>query len=100
MHIAAADPKFVRREEVTEEVLDRERELFKQQALESGKPENVIDRIIEGKIDKFYAESVLLEQAFVKDSDQTIQELIGSMVGKLGENIQVRRFSRFALGAE
>jgi elongation factor Ts len=100
MHIAAADPRFVRREEVTEEVIEREREIFRQQALESGKPENVVERILEGKIDKFYSESVLLEQAFVKDPDQTVQELIGVMVGKLGENIQVGRFARFALGSE
>jgi elongation factor Ts len=100
MHVAAADPRFVRREEVTDDVLTREREIFKQQALESGKPADVVDRIVEGKIDKFYSEAVLLEQTFVKDSDQTIQELIGAMVGKLGENIQVKRFSRFALGAE
>jgi elongation factor Ts len=100
MHIAAADPRFVRREEVTEDVIEREREIFRQQALESGKPENVVERILEGKIDKFYSESVLLEQAFVKDPDQSIQDLIGAMVGKLGENIQVGRFSRFALGSE
>ena len=100
MHIAAADPRFVRREEVTEEVIEREREIFRQQALESGKPENVVERILEGKIDKFYSESVLLEQAFVKDPDQSVQELIGAMVGKLGENIQVGRFARFALGSE
>ncbi len=100
MHIAAADPRYVRRQEVSDEVLERERQIFRQQALESGKPENVIDRIVEGKVDKFFSESVLLEQTFVKDSDQTIQDLIGAMVGKLGENIQVRRFSRFALGAQ
>jgi len=100
MHIAAADPRFVRREEVTDAVLEREREIFTQQALESGKPENVVARIVEGKVDKFYSEAVLLEQPFVKNSDQTIEELIGAMVGKLGENIQVKRFSRFALGTD
>ena len=100
MHVAAADPRFVRREEVTEDVLDREREIFKQQALDSGKPENVVERIIEGKMEKFYSENVLLEQAFVKDPDVTVQELIGATVGKLGENIQVRRFARFKLGAD
>lgn len=100
MHVAAADPRFVRREEVTEDVLDREREIFKQQALDSGKPENVVEKIIEGKMEKFYSENVLLEQAFVKDPDVTVQELIGATVGKLGENIQVRRFSRFKLGTD
>ena len=100
MHIAAADPRFVRREEVTAEVLDHEREIFRQQALDSGKPENVVERIIEGKIEKFYSEQVLLEQAFVKDPDQSVQDLIGATVGKLGENIQLRRFTRFKLGAD
>ena len=100
MHIAAADPRFVRREEVTEEILDREREIFRQQALDSGKPENVVERIIEGKMEKFYSETVLLEQDFVKDPDVSVQELIGATVGKLGENIQVRRFARFKLGAD
>lgn len=100
MHVAAADPRFVRREEVTAEILDREREIFKQQALDSGKPENVVERIIEGKMEKFYSEAVLLEQAFVKDPDTSVQEMIGAVVGKLGENIQVRRFARFKLGTD
>ena len=98
MHVAAADPRFVRREEVTEETLAHEREIFRQQALESGKPENVVDRIVEGKMEKFYSENVLLEQAFVKDPDMSVQDLIGATVGKLGENIQVARFVRFKLG--
>lgn len=100
MHIAAADPRYVRREEVTEEMLEREREIFRQQALETGKPENVVDRIAEGKMEKFYSEAVLLEQPFVKDPDQSVEDLVGAMVGKLGENIQVRRFSRFSLGGD
>ncbi len=98
MHIAAADPRFVRREQVTEEILAREREIHIQQAVESGKPENIVERIVDGKMEKFYSEAVLLEQSFVKDPDHTVQEMIGTMVGKLGENIQVSRFARFVLG--
>ena len=95
MHVAAADPRFVNRDEVTPKVLDQEREIYKEQALASGKPENIVDRIVEGKMEKFYGESVLLEQAFVKNPDVTVEQLVAEKIGKLGENIQVRRFSRF-----
>ncbi len=98
MHIAAADPRYVRREEVTAEMLESERRIYREQAIESGKPEAVIDRIVDGKMEKFYSEAVLLEQPFVKDPDQTVADLIASKVGKLGENIQVGRFARFKLG--
>ena len=98
MHIAAAEPRYVRREEVTEDILEKERKLYREQALESGKPEQVIDRIVDGKMEKFFSEAVLLEQPFVKDPDQTVGELVGAKVGKLGENIQVGRFARFKLG--
>lgn len=98
MHIAAADPRFVSRDEVTPEVLEAERRIFKEQALESGKPENVVDRIVEGKLAKFYSEAVLLEQPFVKDPDKTIEQILVEKVAKIGENIQVRRFARFKLG--
>jgi elongation factor Ts len=98
MHIAAADPRFVGRDEVTADVLAGEREIYRQQALTAGKPANVVDKIVDGKLAKFYAESVLLEQPFVKDPDRTIGELIAEKVGKIGENIQVRRFARYALG--
>ena len=98
MHIAAADPSFVRREEVTDEVLETERRLYREQALEEGKPEAVVDRIVEGKLKKFYGEAVLLEQPFIKDTDLTIEKLIAEKIGKLGENIQLRRFARFQLG--
>jgi elongation factor Ts len=98
MHIAAADPRFVRREEVTPEVLERERAIFREQALASGKPEKVVERIVEGKVEKYYSEFVLLEQPFVKDPDHTVGQLIAEKVGKIGENIQVRRFSRYKLG--
>jgi elongation factor Ts len=98
MHIAAADPRYVRREEVTDEMLETERRLYREQAVESGKPENVVDRIVDGKMEKFFGETVLLEQAFVKDPDQTVGDLVAAKVGKLGENIQVGRFARFKLG--
>ena len=98
MHVAASSPRFVRREEVTEETLDREREIYRQQALDSGKPADIVDRILEGKMEKFYSEVVLLEQPFVKNPDVNVEELVASVVGKLGENIQVRRFARFQLG--
>jgi elongation factor Ts len=98
MHIAAAEPRYVNREEVTKEILEHEEEIYRQQALESGKPENVVDRIVSGKMEKFYAEAVLLEQPFVKDTDKTVGELLSETVGKLGENLQIRRFSRFRLG--
>ncbi len=98
MHIAAAEPRFVRREEVTTDHLDREREIYRDQALAEGKPEKIVDRIVEGKIEKFYSECVLLEQPFVKNPDQTIGEYLAEKVAKIGENIQVRRFSRFMLG--
>jgi elongation factor Ts len=98
MHIAAAAPLYASRDEVTTSDLDREREIFRQQALEAGKPENIVDRIVEGKIEKYYSEAVLTEQPFVKDPDVTIGEMIAARVGKIGENIRVRRFSRFVLG--
>jgi len=98
MHIAAADPRFVTREEVTPEVVERERAIFRDQALASGKPAQVVDRIVQGKVEKFYAEAVLLEQPFVKDPDLTVGQLVAERVGKIGENIQVRRFARYKLG--
>jgi len=98
MHIAATDPRFVRREEVTADALEHERTIFREQALASGKPEKVVERIVEGKMEKYYSEFVLLEQPFVKDPDKTVAQLIAEKVGKIGENIQVRRFVRFKLG--
>jgi elongation factor Ts len=98
MHIAAADPKFVGREEVTPEVLERERAIFSEQALASGKPPAVVEKIVAGKLEKYYSEFVLLEQPFVKDPDKTVRQLIAERVGKIGENIKVRRFSRYKLG--
>jgi elongation factor Ts len=98
MHIAAAEPRFVRREEVTADVLDREREIYREQTIAAGKPEKMIDKIVEGKVEKFYSEAVLMEQAYVKNPDQTVGELVVEKVAKIGENIQIRRFSRFRLG--
>jgi elongation factor Ts len=98
MHIAAADPKFVRREEVTADVLDREKAIIREKTLAEGKPEKVVDKIVEGRMDKYFGEQVLLEQSFVKDPDKTIGTLIAERVAKIGENIQIRRFSRFKLG--
>ncbi|HWM89748.1 MAG TPA: translation elongation factor Ts [Thermoanaerobaculia bacterium] len=98
MHIAAADPRAVRREEVTQADLDRERTIFRDQALASGKPANIVDKIVDGKIEKYFSEFVLLEQPFVKDPDKTVGQLVSEAVAKIGENIQVRRFSRFKLG--
>jgi len=98
MHIAAADPRYVAREEVTPEVLERERAIYREQALASGKPAAVVEKIVDGKLDKFYAEAVLLEQPWVKNPDQTVGQLVSEKVAKIGENIKVRRFSRFKLG--
>ena len=98
MHVAAADPRYVRREEVTDDMLEGERKIYREQAIESGKPEKVIDRIVDGKMEKFFSETVLLEQPFVKDPDQSVGDLVAAKVGKLGENIRVGRFARFKLG--
>ena len=98
MHIAALDPRFLRREEVTQEILDREREIYKDQAKQTGKPENVIDKIVNGKMEKFYEENCLYEQHFIKDEGVTIKELVDQAIAKMGENIAIRRFSRFKVG--
>jgi elongation factor Ts len=98
MHIAAASPVAVRREDVPSEVVERERSVYREQMRESGKPEQIWDKIVEGKIDKFFAESTLLEQPFVKNPEQTVGELITQVSGKTGEKIEVRRFTRYALG--
>ena len=100
MQVAAAAPRFVRREEVSAEILDEEREIAREQALKAGKPEKVVDRIVEGKLEKFYAEHCLMEQPYVKDPDQSVGQLISEAIGRIGENIQVRRFARFVLGEQ
>lgn len=98
MHIAAADPRYVSKEEVTSEDLDRERDVFKAQALATGKKPEFVDKIVDGKMGKFYEEVCLLEQPFIKEQSQTVKQLIATKVGKLGENISVRRFARFKVG--
>lgn len=98
MHIAAADPKFLHRSEVTSDDLESEKRIYRQQAIDDGKPEKIVDRIVEGKMDKYYSQTVLLEQPFVKDPDLTVEKMIVEKVAKIGENIQVRRFARFVLG--
>ena len=98
MHVAASAPRFIRREEVTQQLLDEERAIYREQAAKSGKPAAVVDKIVEGKLEKFFAESCLLEQPFVKDPTITVQDLISSSIAKIGENIRVRRFARFVLG--
>ena len=98
MHIAAADPQFIRKEDISEEALENEKQVQRARALQEGKPEQVIDKIIEGRIGKFYEEICLLEQPFVKDSSVTIGELITSKIAKLGENITVSRLARFKVG--
>jgi elongation factor Ts len=99
MHIAASDPRYVRLEDVTPEDLAREKDIYRSQAAATGKPPAVIEKIVDGKMAKFYEEVCLLEQPFIKDQAITIKELIGQKVGKLGENITVRRFARFKVGA-
>jgi elongation factor Ts len=98
MHIAAAAPVSVRREDVSPELVERERAVYREQMKESGKPEHIWDKIVEGKLDKFFQESTLLEQPFVKDPDQTVGQLITEASSKTGEKIEVRRFTRYALG--
>ncbi len=98
MHIAAASPLHVRREEVDAEVVEKERAIFKVQAVESGKPEKIIDRIVVGKLEKFYADICLLEQSFVKNPDITIEQLLTEKIAKLGENLSIRRFVRYNVG--
>ena len=98
MQIAAANPRYIRPEEVPGGHLESEREIYRRQALESGKPEKVIDKIVDGKIDRFYSEVCLLEQSFIKNPDQKVADILTEAIARLGENIQVRRFSRYQLG--
>ncbi len=98
MHVAALDPQFLRREEVTQEILDQKRKVYSEEAKASGKPEPVIEKIVNGKMEKFYEENCLLEQHFIKDEGITVKELVDQTIAKLGENISIRRFSRFKVG--
>ena len=100
MQVAAASPRYLRREEVPADVIEQERAIFKTQAAESGKPEQVIEKIVNGKIEKFFGEICLLEQAYLKEPDRKVGDLVTDAVAKMGENLVVRRFSRFQLGEE
>jgi len=98
MQIAATQPRFVSREEVTPEVLAQEREVYRAQAAASGKPAQVVEKIVDGKMEKFYAEACLYEQPYVRDPNQTIQDLISGVVARVGETVRVRRFTRYGVG--
>jgi len=100
MHIAAAEPRFVSRDEVTEEILREEKEIYRQQARATGKPEPVVEKIVAGKMEKFYQEFCLMEQPFVRDPNVSIKDRIGGVISKTGENIRVKRFARFVLGQD
>ncbi|MFH1018376.1 MAG: translation elongation factor Ts [Pseudomonadota bacterium] len=98
MHVAASSPQYVERKEVPQAVLEKEREIYKAQAKELKKPENVVEKIVDGKMEKFYSDVCLLEQPFVKDPDKTVQQVVAELTAKIGEKLAVRRFVRFQLG--
>ena len=98
MHIAATSPLAVKREEIPEEIVSKEKEIYKEQSEQSGKPADIVEKMAEGRLNKFYQENVLLEQTFVKDPNQTIENLLNDTISTLGENIEIKRFSRFQLG--
>ncbi|MCM3128745.1 MULTISPECIES: translation elongation factor Ts [unclassified Paenibacillus] len=98
MHIAASSPRYVTREEVPQEELEKEKEILKAQALNEGKPEKIVEKMVEGRIGKYYEEFCLLEQSFVKNPDLTIQQLLNEKISTIGENISIRRFVRYELG--
>jgi elongation factor Ts len=98
LQVAATNPAYLKKEDVPNSILDKERQIIKAQALNEGKPEKVIEKIVEGRLDKYFRENCLLEQQYVKDEDQTIGGLLTGMIAKIGENIVIRRFSRFEIG--
>lgn len=98
MHIAAIDPVGIRPEDIPEEIINREKEIYRAQAIETGKPEKIIDKITEGKLQKFYKDNCLMSQAYVRDSNITIEDLLNSLIAKIGENITIKRFVRFQVG--
>jgi elongation factor Ts len=98
MHIAATDPRFIRKEDVTAEAFEKEKDIYRAQAAATGKPAQVVEKIVEGKMGKFYEEVCLYEQPFIKDQTITVAQLIASVIGKLGENISVKRYARFKVG--
>ena len=99
MHIAAASPLTVTREEVDPSLIEKEKEIYRGQMQEQGKPAEMIDKIVEGKVNKYYSEIVLLEQGYVKDPDMTVEDYLKSIIGSLGENMQIKRFTRFQIGS-
>jgi elongation factor Ts len=100
MHIAASSPVAITREEVPADVVSREKDIYVQQALDSGKPEAIVEKMVSGKIEKYLAEIVLLEQKFVKNPDLSIQDILNELVGRIGENISIKKFARFQIGVE
>ncbi len=100
MHIAALNPLYVTRENVPETMIEKEREIYRSQAQESGKPEKIWDKIVNGRLDKFFAEVCLLEQSYIKDDSQTVKDVLNELIAMLGENISIRRFVRYQLGEE
>lgn len=98
MQIAAANPLVINREELPSELLEKEKEIYRTQALNEGKPEKIIEKIVDGRVEKYYQEVVLMEQAFVKDMDKTIKDILTAAIAKIGENIQIKRFTRYRLG--
>ncbi|HEV8682020.1 MAG TPA: translation elongation factor Ts [Actinomycetota bacterium] len=100
MHVAASDPRWISREDVPEDVIEGERKLYAEQGREQGKPDNVIERIVQGKLEAFYKDNCLLDQPFVRDDTKTVGELVSETSGKVGEKVEVRRFARFKLGEE
>ncbi|MBW2411940.1 MAG: translation elongation factor Ts [Deltaproteobacteria bacterium] len=98
MHIAASNPLGIQAEDVPEDIVDKEKEIYRAQALEMGKPENVIDKIVEGKLKKFFTDNCLMNQPYVRDPDKTISDLLTELIGKIGENITIKRFVRFQIG--
>ena len=98
MQVAAMNPLYVRREEVPEEVITRERDIARNQAIKSGKPEKIVDKIVDGRMEKYFEENCLMEQAYIRDDSKTCEQLVKEMIGKIGENIQVRRFTRYEMG--
>tara|TARA_B100000131_G_C18125331_1_gene614469 strand:+ start:5899 stop:6540 length:642 start_codon:yes stop_codon:yes gene_type:complete len=98
MHIAAANPIAVNREDISEEVVEKEKEIFAELTRKEGKPDHIVDKIVQGRLDKFYSENSLLEQNFVKDPEKKVQDILTDIIAKLGENVSIKRFSRFQLG--
>ena len=98
MHIAATNPVGIRQEDVPEETIEKEKEIYRSQVLEMGKPENIADKIVEGKLKKYFTENCLIHQAYVRNPEITIEDLVNEMIAKIGENITIRRFTRFKIG--